>query len=205
MREAGELITGVNVREYFRDAVVGALERRSFTARDETVVYVSCMLAAFVHAERLYDRTPEGVMLRPLAQLYGDALAADTGEQRDQRLRRLGDVALFIAGLFAHSLSRSLVDVDYYIAMGGGAYGRLADSPAGIRAHTTLKNVFGELAEHFARFVDVLADVGDRVNLGSSADVLRLYEIWQCTGSERAAARLRELGIDPVRSRRCAH
>lgn len=203
MREFRELVTAVDVREYFRGAVAGALDRHHFDASDESVVYLSCMLAAFVHVERLYDRTPDGVMLKPLAQLYGDALAAGTGEQRDLHLRRLGDVSLFVAGLFAHSLSRSLVDVDYYIAMGGGAYGRLAESPA--RAHTALKCVFAELAEHFSRFVDVLADVGDRVNLGSSTDVLRLYEIWQCTGSERAAARLREFGIHPVRSRRSTH
>jgi hypothetical protein len=162
------------------------------------------MLAAFVDAERLYERTPDGVLLKPLAELYGDALAA-TGEQRDQRLQRLGDVALFVAGLFAQSLSRSLVDVDYYIAMGGGAYGRLAGSQGVARPHSALKDVFGELAVHFPRFVDVLAEVGERVNLGNCADVLRLYEIWQCTGSERAASRLRELGIDPVRSRRSTH
>ena len=33
----------------------------------------------------------------------------------EKRFRRLGDVALFVAGFFTESLSRSLVDVDYYV------------------------------------------------------------------------------------------
>ena len=199
------LITGVDVREYFRGAVAAALERQKFSPLDETIVYLSHMLAAFTHAERLYDRAGDGMVLRPLAQLYAEAAGAASGEERDKRLRRLGDIALFIAGLFAHSLSRSLVDVDYYISMGGGAYGRLAKSHDALRACPTLKEVYAELSECFPRFVDVLGDIGDSVSLGNSADVLRLYEIWQCTGSARAAARLRELGIDPIRSRRSTH
>jgi len=34
------------------------------------------------------------------------------------RLQRLGDVSLFIAGFFARSFARKLIDIDYHIAMG---------------------------------------------------------------------------------------
>ena len=54
--------------------------------------------------------------------MYSDALEEESGEARNQILRRLGDVALFISGVFSRSLKRRVVDVDYYIAMGGGAY-----------------------------------------------------------------------------------
>lgn len=199
-----QLITGVDVRGYFQEAIADALDRQTFPAQDETVIYLSSVMATFTRADCLYDRTPDGMLLRPLAEMYGDAAAARTAEERDKALRRLGEIALFIAGLFANSLSRSLVDVDYYIAMGGSAYGRLALSP-GPKARRTLREVYTELARHFPGFVEVLAEVGDRANLGSSADVLRLYEIWLCTGSRRAAARLRELGIDPVHGRRSTH
>jgi len=40
-------------------------------------------------------------------------------------MQRLGDTALFIAGVFADSLNRKLVDVDYYVAMGGTAYAQV--------------------------------------------------------------------------------
>ena len=42
--------------------------------------------------------------------------------------QRLGDVSLFIAGFFARSFARKLIDVDYHIAMGGNAYSSLADT-----------------------------------------------------------------------------
>jgi hypothetical protein len=199
------LITGMDIREYFHDAVAGALEHRRFAVQDETLVYVANLLVTFARVECLFDTTAEGLMQRPLAQLYGEAAAAGTVGERDKRLRRLGDIALFIAGLFAHSLSRSLVDIDYYIAMGGGAYGRLAASPGAAGNRRTLQQVYTELAGHFPEIVDVLAEVGDRAQLGGSADVLRLYEIWLCSGSRRALARLRELGIDPVPGRRSTH
>jgi hypothetical protein len=206
MRERSErLITGTDIRAYFRDAIHDALGRQSLSAQDETVIYLSNLLTGFLRAERLYDRTPEGVMIRPLAHLYGEAVNAPSAEERDRALRRLGDVSLFIAGLFADSLSRSLVDVDYYIAMGGNAYGHLADSTRTSRALRALKDVFSELAAQFAAFVDVLAEVGENANLRRSADVLRLYEIWLATGSPRAAGRLRSLGIDPVHIRRDTH
>ena len=56
--------------------------------------------------------------------------------------------------------------------------------------------VFAELAEKFREFVDVLAEIRDS---GSAAalDVLRLYEVWLRTGSQRAARLLREHGIEP--------
>mgnify|MGYP002137355912 CR=1 FL=1 len=38
------------------------------------------------------------------------------------RMRAMGDFSLYIAGFFSDSLKRKLVDVDYYIGMGGAAY-----------------------------------------------------------------------------------
>jgi hypothetical protein len=56
------------------------------------------------------------------------------------------------------------------------------------------------LSDKFARFVDVLAEVGEQSGLSSQTDIMRLYEIWLRTGSRRAAERLRKLGIEPVRT-----
>lgn len=199
------LITSVTVREYFQSAVARALDRQSVAVQDETAIYLANLLTVHVRAESLYERTPEGSRIRPLAELYGSAVAARRPEDRDRALRRLGDLALFISGLFAQSLSRSLVDVDYYIAMGGNAYGCLAGSYRVGRARAALKEVFTELAGRFADIVDVLAEVGDNAQIQNSHDVLRLYEIWLSSGSPRAAGKLRGLGIEPVRTRRQTH
>lgn len=201
----GELITGVDVRGYFHAMLEDTVTRQGVAVQDETVLYLANLLATFVRAEQLYDRTPDGVMIRPLAYLYGDAVNARTREEEFRALQRLGDLALFVTGLFAHSLGRSLVDVDYYIAMGGNAYACLAASGRLSSSRRALRAVFGELAQRFKDLVDVLAEVGEIGSLHTSNDILRLYEIWLASGSPRAAARLRQLGIDPVPSQRRAH
>ena len=64
----------------------------------------------------------------PLALMLADAAQASNAEQRSRILQRLGDVSLFMAGFFAQSFERKLVDIDYHIAMGGRAYGTLAET-----------------------------------------------------------------------------
>jgi hypothetical protein len=58
--------------------------------------------------------------------------------------------------------------------------------------------VFAELAAKFQRLVDALNDVSEMSWQNSDRDVLRLYETWLRTGSPRAHALLRELGVDPA-------
>ena len=193
----GELITGMNVTEYFRDSVGTALAHQQVEASEETVFYVVNLLSHFTRADRLFTHSEDGIHLQPLALMYVQAVDANTMVERQNALRRLGDVALIISGLFAGSLSRKLVDIDYYIAMGGGAYGFLSDMSTGATHGRLFSTIFGELSAKFQLFVDVLAEVSDNAHLGSKTDILRLYEIWARTGSVRVAARLRRLGIEP--------
>ena len=104
----------------------------------------------------------------------------------------MGDLSLFISGFFADSLTRSLVDVDYYIQLGECAYGSLAR-----RGDPALGDVFDELAVKFSVCVDVLAEVSERSALASNSDVLRLYEKWLRTRSQRSGDLLVERGIVP--------
>lgn len=199
------VLTGLGAREYFQDAVQTALINQRFTASDESIIYLANLLTAYIRTERLFEHTPDGFQIKPLALIYGEALTAGSETDRTQTMRRLGDVALFIAGVFANSLERCLVDVDYYIAMGGNAYGYLADNSGITHRHVGLKIVFDELSEKFVGFVEILAEVSERSNINGNMDVLRMYEIWQCTGSKRAARKLREFGIQPVKIQRRPH
>lgn len=186
-----------SLREFFRDSVHDAMRKHHVDVEDHTEHYVVNILTTFARSEELYEQTPEGMRLRPLAHMLADAAAAPTREQQHQTLRRLGDVSLFIAGFFARSFARKLVDVDYHIAMGGRAYGTLADSRGSART-LALAGIFSELAGKFHRLVDVLNDVADMAYQHSDKDVLRLYELWIKTGSPRARALLQQLGVAPV-------
>ena len=134
-----------------------------------------------------YDETP-------LALLYVRALTASRFE-RARLLRTTGDRALFVTGFFSDSLSRKLVDLDYYRAMGGRAYSVLSRQEDDLGG---LHDVFSELADRFMQFADLFSEVSETTRLTDNRSVLRLYERWLQTRSKRAAVLLAERGITPV-------
>lgn len=186
-----------SLQEFFRDSVSHALRRQQVEVEDHTAHYVVNLLTLFSRSEALYERTPHGVGLKPLALMLADAAESADPRERNFVLQRLGDVSLFIAGFFADTLARKPVDVDYYVHMGGSAYGSLCESVRGTLRGEAFGSVFAELAGKFQNVVDVLNDVQDEVRSKQDRDVLRLYESWLRTGSRRAERLLRELGIEP--------
>ena len=192
------LVAVTNLREFFHDSVQTALRKQRVDVDDHTEHYVVNVLTMFARSEELYESTPEGVRIKPLARMLADASEASSAQQRDETLRRLGDVSLFIAGFFAQSFARRLVDIDYHIAMGGRAYGTLADNLRGSIRGQAFAAVFLELAQKFQRLVDVLNEVAEMAHTHTDKDILRLYEIWMKTGSPRAFAILQRLGVAPV-------
>jgi hypothetical protein len=195
---AKPLVAVTNLREFFHDSVQASLRKQRVDVDDHTEHYVVNVLTMFARSEELYDVTPEGVRLKPLAHMLADASEASSPQQRDEALRRLGDVSLFVAGFFAQSFARKLIDIDYHIAMGGRAYGTLADNLRGTMRGQAFAAVFLELAQKFQRLVDVLNDVAEMAHTHTDRDILRLYEIWLKTGSPRAFAILQRLGVAPV-------
>jgi hypothetical protein len=187
-----------NLREFFRDSVRAALERQHVAIEDHTEHYVVNLLTMFARSEALFEPSPDGPKLKPLALMLADAGAAPTRAERLRTLQRLGDVSLFISGFFAQSFARRLVDVDYHIAMGGRAYGTLAQTCRSGARGRALAEVFEELARKFQRVVDALNDVSEMAHRHEQRDVLRQYEIWLKTGSPRAHGILRSLGVEPT-------
>ena len=189
-----------NLREYFHDALQGALERQHVTVEDQTENYVVNLLTLFARSEALYDQAPtsnQPARLKPLVLMLTEALEAPTAADRHRGLQRLGDVSLFVAGFFAQGFARKLIDIDYHIAMGGRAYSTLADALARTRSRV-LGQVFAELAQKFQPLVDALNDVSETNYQHTDQDILRLYEIWLKTGSKRSFRLLRQLGVDPT-------
>lgn len=181
---------------YFHDAVHQASRNQRLDASDGTLHYLSGLLSDYAHADRLFDHTRDGRRIQPLAVLYGQALQTPSVRERSLLLQRLGDVALFIGGLFGGRLQRRLVDLDYCVRMGAAAYGYLADSRASALG-STRQTVFAELAAGFGRFVGVLAEIGAQ-RPGASRDPLDLYALWEQCRDPRLAERLSALGLAPV-------
>jgi hypothetical protein len=192
-----ELQTVPDVREFFRDALQGALEHQHLRVRDHTEHYIVNLLAMFSHTDALFEQGSDRTQIKPLALLLAEAANTPDDRQRFRTLQRLGDVALFVAGFLAGGFARRPVDVDYHIAMGGCAYGTLAQAPCH-GAQRVLTQVFAELEDKFQPIVDALNEISEGAARNSPRDVLRLYEVWHKTGSHRAHRLLLKLGIRPV-------
>ena len=173
--------------EFFKELVDGALAHQRLVANELTTYYLVQLLANFIERPVAGDENEN----TPLAVRLAQALEAGGMRQRAS-LKHIGDVSLFVSGFFSDSLNRKMVDVDYYVSIGGYAYTALSRSE-----NETFSRIFAELAEKFVGFVDVLSEVSERTSCASNADLLRLYERWLKTGSRRSGQLLVERGVVP--------
>jgi len=174
--------------EYFKEVVEKVMARQGFRSSELSSFYLVQLLDDFVALDHRYTQA-EVEVDAPLAELLCGAIASQ-GDRRFARFRLTGDVALFLSGFFSDSIARKKVELDYYMRMGGYAYGRAARL-----SFTDAAAVFHELSAKFGRFVDVLNEVSEESSLTDEAGVLRLYERWLQTGSKRSENRLRQEGI----------
>jgi hypothetical protein len=172
------------LQSFFWERLGVALREHRVETAVETEHYLVRLLADFA---------THPVNEEPLALKLLAAKEAPPIERRRQ-LREIGDTSLFVSGFWSDSFARRIVDVDYYIGMGGSAYGQLAAGDGWSRDH--MAKVFEELAAKFGRFVAVLETLSGWVRPASSPqDVVKLYERYKNTGSTWAASRLATLGV----------
>ena len=156
-----QLIQATQLDDFFHHAVRDAAHEAKLIADAATLHYLSSLLCCYARSERVFDYAENRLQLRPLALLYGEALEASSPSERNLWLQRLGDLALFVGGLFSGRMHRHFQDLDYCVAMGGNAYGYLQQSA--IHPNEMAQaTVFGELAERFVHFVDLVAVVTGR-------------------------------------------
>jgi hypothetical protein len=187
-----------NLRDYFRESIEAAIEHQGVKVDPHAAHYVVNLLTLFSRSEDLYEDHGDAYGIKPLALMMVDAVDAPTIAERNFSLQRIGDVALFISGFFADSLAHKLVDLDYYIHMGGNAYGSLSEEIRGTFRGRALAGVYTELARKFQIVVDVLNEVRDSARQSTDIDLLRTYEVWLRTGSKRAAELLKQNGVIPM-------
>lgn len=173
----------------FHENLGRALATQRVDADPMTEHYLVTLLAGF--AARPVDDTPLAVKL--LASL--DAAPAE----RRRALRDVGDTSLYVSGFFSESFARRIVDVDYYIGLGGSAYGELARSGVGV-GRDPHGEVYQRLSHDFARFVGVIELVAQWLMppVGPQ-DIVRLYDKFRQTGSSWAARKLAQAGVTPPR------
>ena len=186
-----------NLQDYFRSSFDDALTRQHVEIDPHAAHYVVNLLTLYSRSDELYEDDGECYGIRPLALMLADAASAETAEHRTSILQRIGDVALFVSGFFANSLATKAVDVDYYITMGGNAYGSLSDEVRGTFRGNAFASIYEELATKFQVLVDVLNEISEGAK-DSDTNLMRTYELWLKTGSKRAKDILEQNGVVPI-------
>lgn len=187
----GQPIVLASPREFFVDRVESAIKRLKFEPLVLSRKYLVDLLEHFMFAKNLFTEDADGRLRRDsLAEMYLKAQNSPPTIRADL-LKKLGDSSLYISGFFGDSLTRKIVDIDYYVEMGGVAYGTLAHSTT----DEDLSQVFSEFSTRFPQFVDVLTFISQDTQVQSDADLLRLYNRYLATGSRLAEEQLVEKGL----------
>jgi hypothetical protein len=197
------IVATESIDGFFQEIVTGAIRSRRVEATGEATTYLVGLLADFATPEKNVGRS----MDRPLTFLLDEALHTTKPAERFERLRLLGDGVLYSTGFFGDHFEARGVDQKYLIGIGAAAYGAassmLISQTAG--SPEPFPDVFGELAQKFGVFVDVVGEVANLTiakGAATSQSLLNIYERWLKTGSESLANALNERGLVPVRGTR---
>jgi hypothetical protein len=180
--------------DFFKDIVRKGFEQRKLETFPVVESYMVNLLQHYLDAKNLFDpeydesgrRVP-----KTLAEMYLTANTVEDQQVKVELLKKLGDRSLYMSGFFGDSLQRKIVDIDYYVNMGGVAYATLASC---VREDTSAK-VYSTISKRFVDFVDVLTYISHNSFIKSDESVLRLYDRYMTTGSELAREKLTELGV----------
>ncbi|MDP9001005.1 MAG: hypothetical protein M3O46_12930 [Myxococcota bacterium] len=191
------IVAAQSVSGFFGEAVEDAIRARRVDATNGATHYLVALLADYAHPD---NRTGE-TLDRPLTLLLDEALRVAEPAERFERLRTLGDGVLYGCGFFGDHFEARGVDPKYLHGLGTRAYGA-ASSMLRRGPHESGPDLFAELAHNFGVFVGIVGDVADAtitMGMESSRGLLRVYERWLRTGSERLATALTSHGVMPTR------
>jgi hypothetical protein len=193
------IVPAQSVSGFFGEVVEEAMKTRHVEATDGATQYLVALLADYAHPTS--NRASKEALDRPVTLLLDEALHAPDPGDRFERLRVLGDGVLYGCGFFGDHFEARGIDLGYMHGLGTRAYGAASSmlrSPEG-------PDLFGELARKFATFVEVLAEVADStivVGAENPKTLLKVYERWLKTGSDRLAGALTAAGVVPTRRTR---
>lgn len=179
--------------DFFTEVVGNAFAKRKIETFPAVKSYLVSVLEYYLDARNLFEKEIDENGNRKASTLAEMLLLASQSPavEKITLLKKLGDSSLYVSGFFGDSLSRKLVDIDYYAEMGGSAYAMLAENTK----EDTTAQVYKVFSSRFLEFVDVLTYISHESMVQSDQNILRLYDRYLRTGSELAKEKLLEFGI----------
>jgi hypothetical protein len=178
-----------DAKEFFRELLESALKNVRVKASESTEHYLVNLLAGYAQEGRTQEFTI------PFVEQLSKALETG-GAERANRMRCLGDDALFVSGFLQDSCGRRGITTTYVISVGSRAYGEAGR--ARFIDHGPSTEVFTELARRFKDYSQVLDEVRELTSMCTDGELVRLYERWTTTQSPEILRRLGRRGLTPV-------
>ena len=183
----------ITPEEHFSEVVHEACAQRQVKTHPQIEAYLVQVLKHYVISNNFHhplQNEAEEKIPDTFAEMYLLALNSETTKKKEL-MRTVAERSLYLTGFFAESLSKKVVDLEYYTQIGSAAYSNLA---AWTR-EDALATVFNVVSRRFTDFVYVLNYVSEKSLIQSNPDVLKLYDRYLRTGSELAREKLTELGV----------
>lgn len=175
----------VSPEGYFTELIKEALQKRKLNPSPYVETYLVALMKHYLATDNLFEKPTQ-----TLAEMYLHAQAMDA-TLKELTLKKLADKSLYVSGFFSDSLQRKIVDVDYYVNIGGNAYRQLAANTK----DDAQAAVYKTFSVQFMDFVDVLTHVSQKSMITTDQNILRLYDRYLRTGSLIAKEKLIEFGV----------
>ena len=114
-----------------------------------------------------------------------------TGNQKQNKLRDVGDLCLLFSGLFPERALKRKLKVSYYVTIGQSAYNNL-----GQESSNSLANLFSNLSKSFVALMDILQNMRKFNSSDNLLEPLYAEEMWSDTGSLSALQTLQQYTTD---------
>lgn len=184
------------MRQFFGEVIRETMERTAVSASPHCERYL---------VELLVDFGRPGAALASLDKPFGVAFleaARASGPQQFEKLRVIGDSALYHSSFFADSFRRRGVELRFVTGLGAAAYDRAASTLTSLSLEGKRCDIFDELAANFNRLVRLLTQVSDTLYANGARtvqDTLELYQRWLQTESPALADALAQRGWGKLR------
>lgn len=181
-----------NLEEFFVQRIQESLAIHGLSVSEQVEYYLVQLLKKFSLAENFFHTNEKGVLEnRPLALMLYDATFCPAS-QKFLHLKKMGDSALYQAGVFYDGLVNQVVDVKYYIVMGQKAYASLAHQKT--ITDKSMTDLFVELCDGFPQLVEVMALCCES-DSSKNQNLLRWIERYHKTKSPQVKEILKQRGI----------
>lgn len=179
--------------EYFSTLIDDTSKKLNISLEIDIKLYLVSLLEKYLKPKNFSDHLDQ-----PLAFQLKDALEAPPS-QKITILKDLGDLTLYLSGMFPEFIEKKIVSLSYYISIGKIAYSQLSEVIYSVFKEAHFNKLYSSLANQFKPLVEVLSVIAQKNSFSSNeciyTQILKKHGIYEKTGFKSLQDALLETSI----------